>query len=116
MIRGERRVWRAEARLAPDPLKTYPNVSQFWTWTPEEYMKYPSFTELKGKFTDCAKVRARLRSLGALPEGNGRGVVAEDPGILRKTSHERVRTPAENTTGGRDGLSRAGREEVFSSL
>ena len=54
-----RRVDRVGNDYANVPIKTYANVSQFWTWTPEEYMKYPVFTELKGKLTDCAKVLER---------------------------------------------------------
>lgn len=38
------------------PIKTYPNVSQFWTWTPEEFMKFPGWTDIKGKMTDCSRV------------------------------------------------------------
>ena len=31
-------------------IATYPNVSQFWTWTPEAFMAMPSYSELKGKW------------------------------------------------------------------
>jgi len=51
-----RKVERVGAELVNVPIKPYPNNSQFWTWTPEEYLKYPLITELKGKHTDCAKV------------------------------------------------------------
>ncbi|MBI1892778.1 MAG: ABC transporter substrate-binding protein [Candidatus Rokubacteria bacterium] len=54
-----RRVDRVGNEYVNVPVKTYSNVSQFWTWTPEEYMKYPVFTAMKGKQTDCAKVLER---------------------------------------------------------
>ncbi len=54
-----RKVERAGSSLVNTPVKTYPNVSQFWTWTPEEFMKYPAWAEFKGKMTDCGKVLGR---------------------------------------------------------
>ena len=51
-----RKVERVGGELVNVPIKTYPNLTQFWPWTVEEYMKYPYFSDLKGKFTDCAKV------------------------------------------------------------
>lgn len=32
------------------PFATYSEVSQFWTWSPEEYMKTPRYVEMKGKW------------------------------------------------------------------
>jgi branched-chain amino acid transport system substrate-binding protein len=54
-----RKVERAGSALVNSPIKTYPSVSQFWTWTPEEFMKYPGWAEFKGKMTDCGKVLGR---------------------------------------------------------
>jgi branched-chain amino acid transport system substrate-binding protein len=54
-----RKVERKGNALVNTPIRTYPNVSQFWTWTPEEFMKYPAWTEFKGKMTDCGKVLGR---------------------------------------------------------
>ena len=33
-----------------DIVETYPNVSQFWKWSPEEFMKMPLYKDLKGKW------------------------------------------------------------------
>ena len=54
-----RRVDRVGGELVNVPIQTYPSISQFWTWTPEEYMKYTPYAELKGKMTDCGKVLER---------------------------------------------------------
>lgn len=54
-----RKVERAGNALVNVPIKTYPNVFQFWTWTPEEFMKYPAWAEFKGKMTDCTKALGR---------------------------------------------------------
>lgn len=32
------------------PIKTYKSVNQFWTWSPEEYMKMPTYSDMKGKW------------------------------------------------------------------
>ena len=39
-----RRVARKEGRLVNEVVYTYPNVSQFWTYKPEEYLKNPPYT------------------------------------------------------------------------
>ena len=31
-------------------IETYPNVSQFWKWSPEEFMKMPTYKDMKGKW------------------------------------------------------------------
>ncbi len=54
-----RKVERVGSQLVNTPVRTYPNVSQFWTWTPEEFLKYPAWAEFKGKMTDCTKVLGR---------------------------------------------------------
>lgn len=54
-----RKVERKGSALVNTPIQTYPSVSQFWTWTPEEFLKYPSWTDFKGKMTDCGKVLGR---------------------------------------------------------
>ena len=51
-----RKVERVGGELMNVPIKVYPLVSQFWTWTPEQFMKYPALVDLKGKLTDCNKV------------------------------------------------------------
>lgn len=51
-----RKVERVGGELMNVPIKTYPLVSQFWAWTPEQFLKYPALVELKGKLTDCNKV------------------------------------------------------------
>jgi branched-chain amino acid transport system substrate-binding protein len=32
------------------PIATYPNTSQFWTWTPDAFMAMPPYVEMKGKW------------------------------------------------------------------
>ncbi len=54
-----RKVERVGGQLVNTPVRTYPNVSQFWTWTPEEFLKYPAWAEFKGKMTDCTRVLGR---------------------------------------------------------
>ncbi|PYO00815.1 MAG: ABC transporter substrate-binding protein [Candidatus Rokuibacteriota bacterium] len=54
-----RKVERVGSTLVNTPVKTYSSVSQFWTWTPEEFMKYPAWAEFKGRMTDCSKVLGR---------------------------------------------------------
>jgi branched-chain amino acid transport system substrate-binding protein len=39
-----RKVARKEGRLVNSVIHTYPNVSQFWTYKPEEYLKNPPYT------------------------------------------------------------------------
>ena len=39
-----RRVTRKEGRLVNSVVFTYPNVSQFWTYKPEEYLKNPPYS------------------------------------------------------------------------
>ena len=39
-----RKVARKEGRLVNSVVHTYPNVSQFWTYNPEEYLKNPPYT------------------------------------------------------------------------
>jgi branched-chain amino acid transport system substrate-binding protein len=39
-----RRVTRKEGRLVNSVVHTYPNVSQFWTYKPEEYLKNPPYS------------------------------------------------------------------------
>ena len=31
-------------------VKSYPAVSQFWTWSPTEFMAMPPYTEMKGEW------------------------------------------------------------------
>jgi branched-chain amino acid transport system substrate-binding protein len=34
------------------PIETFEEVSQFWTWSPEEYMKMPAYSDMKGKWEE----------------------------------------------------------------
>ena len=54
-----RKVEKAGGVFVNTPVKTYPSVSQFWTWTPDEYGKLPPLTQAKGRMTDCAKILGR---------------------------------------------------------
>jgi branched-chain amino acid transport system substrate-binding protein len=45
-------VKRDDGKLWNVPLQTYPNVSQFWTYNPEEYLKKPPFSR---SFQDIGK-------------------------------------------------------------
>jgi len=45
-----RKVERKGGVLQNTVIHTYPNVSQFWKWTPEAYMAMPAYQELKGKW------------------------------------------------------------------
>ena len=39
-----RSVEREEGRLVNTVIQTYPNVSQFWTYKPEEFLKNPVYS------------------------------------------------------------------------
>jgi len=39
-----RKVERVNGRLQNTVIHTFPNVSQFWTWKPDEYLKQPPYT------------------------------------------------------------------------
>ena len=39
-----RKVEREEGRLVNTVIQTYPNVSQFWTYKPEEFLKNPVYS------------------------------------------------------------------------
>ncbi len=39
-----RRVARKEGRLVNEIVYTYPNVSQFWTYNSDQYLKNPPYT------------------------------------------------------------------------
>lgn len=41
---------RKDGVLQNTPIASYPNTSQFWTWTPDAFMAMPSYLELKGKW------------------------------------------------------------------
>lgn len=44
------RTERKGGMLQNTPIASYPSVSQFWTWPPEEYMAMPTYVEMKGKW------------------------------------------------------------------
>jgi branched-chain amino acid transport system substrate-binding protein len=47
-----RKVEKVKGEWQSVPFKSYPAVSQFWTWTPEEYMKLTPYMEMKGKWAE----------------------------------------------------------------
>jgi branched-chain amino acid transport system substrate-binding protein len=46
MLRTERR----GGTLQNIPVASYPNTTQFWTWSPEEFMNLPAYVDMKGKW------------------------------------------------------------------
>lgn len=47
-----RKVEKVKGEWQNVSFKSYPAVSQFWTWSPEEYMKMTPYMEMKGKWTE----------------------------------------------------------------
>ncbi|MDQ7785070.1 MAG: ABC transporter substrate-binding protein [Desulfomonilaceae bacterium] len=47
-----REVQKVEGAWQSVPIKTYPMVNQFWVWGPEEYMKMPAYSDMKGKWAE----------------------------------------------------------------
>jgi branched-chain amino acid transport system substrate-binding protein len=45
-----RKVEKKDGVLQNTVIATYPSVSQFWKWTPEQYLAMPSYAESKGKW------------------------------------------------------------------
>jgi branched-chain amino acid transport system substrate-binding protein len=45
-----RKVQKVEGEWQNVPFTSTTGVSQFWTWTPEEFMKMPPYTTMKGKW------------------------------------------------------------------
>ena len=45
-----RRVEKRDGVLWNTIIGTYPDVGQFWTWTPEEYLAMTPYPEIKGKW------------------------------------------------------------------
>ena len=45
-----RKVEKKDGVLQNTVIATYPNVNQFWKWTPEQYLAMPSYADLKGKW------------------------------------------------------------------
>ena len=43
-------VQKVDGKLQNTVIQTYPAVSQFWKWKPDEYMKMPSLVDMKGKW------------------------------------------------------------------
>jgi len=46
-----REVKKIDGKLVNAVIETYGNVSQFWKWTPENYMKGVPYSDMKGKWT-----------------------------------------------------------------
>lgn len=44
------RTERKDGQVQNTPIASYPNTSQFWTWTPDAFMALPSYVEQKGKW------------------------------------------------------------------
>ncbi len=45
-----RKVQMAGGQWQNDIIKTYPGISQFWTWSPAEFMAMPPYTDMKGEW------------------------------------------------------------------
>jgi len=45
-----RKVEKKDGVLQNTVIATYPNVSQFWKWSPEAYLAMPAYADLKGKW------------------------------------------------------------------
>ncbi len=45
-----RKVEKKDGALQNTVIATYPNVSQFWKWSPEAYLAMPAYADLKGKW------------------------------------------------------------------
>ena len=45
-----RRVEKKDGALQNSVIGSYPNVSQFWKWSPEAHMAMPGYQEMKGKW------------------------------------------------------------------
>lgn len=43
-----RKVASKDGKWVNEPVETIPNVSQFWTYSPDEYLKFPPYEKLKG--------------------------------------------------------------------
>ncbi len=43
-------VKKVDGKLVNAIVETYKDVSQFWKWSPEEYMKMPAYASMKGKW------------------------------------------------------------------
>lgn len=43
-------VKKIDGKLVNSVIQTYPATSQFWKWSPEDYMKMPALGEMKGKW------------------------------------------------------------------
>jgi branched-chain amino acid transport system substrate-binding protein len=46
-----RKVKQVNGQRENEILKTYPSVSQFWNWGPQEFMALPSYVDMHGKWT-----------------------------------------------------------------
>jgi branched-chain amino acid transport system substrate-binding protein len=49
-----RRVQKVGGQYRNVVIQTYPDVTQFWTWGPERFMKFAPFKDAMGKLTTCA--------------------------------------------------------------
>ncbi len=47
-----REVKKVDGSWQSVPIKTYEAVNQFWSWNPEEFMKMPAYSDMKGKWTE----------------------------------------------------------------
>lgn len=47
-----REVKKVDGSWQSVPIKTYEAVNQFWTWSPEEFMKMPAYSDMKGKWIE----------------------------------------------------------------
>jgi branched-chain amino acid transport system substrate-binding protein len=47
-----REVKKVDGSWQSVPIKTYSMANQFWTWNPDEYMKMPTYSDMKGKWSE----------------------------------------------------------------
>jgi len=92
------RVDKVKGALQNTVINTYPMVSQFWTYDPEQYLKQPAYSKdyppcniaPRSRVTTCSAAHRSERRIGTLPEAiscnSGRnsviGVMAPSPWSL----------------------------------
>ena len=72
-----RKVTRKDGRLVNSVIKTYPNVSQFWTYDEKEFLKNPVYSrdypagKIRGQLTFVGPVRPCSRHWGMADLADG---------------------------------------------
>ena len=62
-----RKVERVRGKLQHSVIATYPNVSQFWKYKPEEFLKIPLYTRDYPPCRSCRGGRGTARSSAIMP-------------------------------------------------